>query len=100
MTDRQLAPTYRQRFTGKGYLGATLTLLAPIVWGVVVSAGQSNAYSEASPLGLALAGFMAILGPMLMLVGREYYDAAPDIAKAQENAAKIRAEYNGRKAGS
>lgn len=99
MTDRQLAPTYRQRFTGKGYLGATLTLLAPIVWGVVVSAG-SNAYSETSPLGLALAGFMAILGPMLMLVGREYYDAAPDIAKAQENAAKIRAEYSGRKVGS
>ena len=100
MTDRQLAPTYRQRFTGKGYLGATLTLLAPIVWGVVVSAGRSSAYSDTSPIGLALAGFMAILGPMLMLIGREFYDAALDIAKAEENAAKIRAEYIGRKVGS
>lgn len=82
---------YRQRLNALGWIGALLFIGGPAVAGwqlaeVLTFAG----YGEPDATGLFLASLAPALGAVLLLIGREYYDATE--AAAQE-AAKVKAHY-------
>ena len=87
MTDRLPAPTYRQRFTDTGKVGLVMMIAAPINYGIILGAQDSaTAWDRPSGLWFGIPGLLALIGPALLLVGREYYDATAEIEAAKVSA--------------
>lgn len=85
MTDRLPAPTYRQRFTDTGKVGLVMVIAAPIIYGIVLAMQEQarSAWDRPSDLWLGIPAILALIGPALLLVGREYYDATAEIDAAK-----------------
>ncbi|MCZ0963892.1 hypothetical protein [Paracoccus benzoatiresistens] len=86
---------YRQRLNAWGWLGVLLFVSGPAVIGwqlakVLTFAG----YGEPDLVGLFLTSLMPALGAVLLLIGREYYDATEAAAK---EAAQAKAYYEQRR---
>ena len=65
---------YRQRLTPGGWIGAILFILGPAVAG----------YMLAQPIlseMFILAALATPVGAILLLIGREYYDASDEVAR-------------------
>ena len=86
-----MQPTvYRQRFSVIGWIGAVFFVAGPPLAGWQFAEVLTAQYG-APPLGpLFLFSIMPALGVVMMLIGREYYDATD---KAAKEAADIKAYY-------
>ncbi|TWI29737.1 hypothetical protein IQ24_03554 [Paracoccus sulfuroxidans] len=76
---------YRQRFTTIGWIGAALFLLGPMVFAWVLTEYLTAAasYSRPDEAWVYLSAMLAPLGALLALIGREYYDATAEVARAR-----------------
>lgn len=75
---------YRQRFTATGWIGATLLVFGPMLAGYIISEYLgSPSYRRPHEIWIAVSASLAPIGALLALVGREYYDAAQEVAKEQ-----------------
>lgn len=73
--------TYRQRLTGAGYTGVALVIGSPLLLGVVIGSSPST------PMAALFAASVAVIAGMIMiLVGREYYEYAPDDVELEDEA--------------
>lgn len=76
-------PTYRQRLTGVGTTGVAAILAAPLVYLAIWSSWT------ASDLWMIVPAMLLIIGPILVLIGREYYDPnSPEEVEARAIAAE------------
>ena len=74
---------YRQRLTGLGTTGVAAILAAPITYALIWSSWA------ASDAWLIVPALLVIIGPILILIGREYYDPnAPEEVEARAIAAE------------
>lgn len=91
MTDRLPAPTYRQRFTDAGKIGLVMMIAAPIIYGIVLALQEQarSAWDRPSDLWLGIPAILALIGPALLLVGREYYDATAEIEAAKSSPSSV-----------
>lgn len=77
------APTYKQRLTGLGAAGVFVTLSAPLSYALIWSSWT------ASDAWLIVPALLIILGPIMILIGREYYDPnSPEEVEARAIAAE------------
>ena len=80
---------YRQRLTGAGKLGALIAIAAPIISGVLIGDFLNTApYGRGSAVPALFFAAIAPVGWILVLIGREYYDATVEAAAEAEQAAK------------
>ncbi|WP_103171615.1 hypothetical protein [Paracoccus sp. SY] len=76
---------YRQRLSALGWFGALLFIAGPAVIGWQLTEVLTfSGYGEPEKVGLFLASLMPALGAVLLLIGREYYDATDQVAKEQD----------------
>lgn len=80
------APTYRQRLTGTGAAGVILILVAPLIALLIWSSWTID------HAWMAVALVPAILGAVMVVIGREHYDAAEDDALREIAAERIAAQ--------
>lgn len=82
---------YRQRLTIWGWAGALLFVTGPALFGWQLAEFlQPSGYGEPILLPLFATGLMPAVGAVLLLIGREYYDATEASAK---EAAQVKAYY-------
>lgn len=75
---------YRQRFTPKGWVGVTLFILGPAIFGwLLTSFLIGPVFDKPNAMIVFLSGSLAPLGAMLALIGREYYDASAEIEREE-----------------
>jgi hypothetical protein len=67
MTDQTTPAVYRQRLTPTGYIGAAICIVAPMALGAAFSVRNPE------PVLLALLFAVSVIGPILVLIGREHY---------------------------
>ena len=76
-------PTYRQRLTGVGTTGVAAILAAPLAYLAIWSSWT------ASDLWMIVPAVMLVIGLVLVMVGREYYDPnSPEEVEARAVAAE------------
>lgn len=66
---------YRQSFTAVGWIGLALAVICPMVLSALWSSKMSATlpFQEPSSFLMTLVATGCILGPILVVVGREYY---------------------------
>lgn len=83
MTPTGQSPVYRQRLTLPGVLGVISLICAPIAYALIWSSWT------ASDAWLIVPALLAVIGPVLILIGREYYDPnSPEEVAARAVAAE------------
>ena len=82
---------YRQRLNVAGWFGAVLFVAGPLLFGwLMADFMQPRSYGVPNLMGLLITGMMPAVGAVLLLIGREYYDATE---KAAKEAAQVKAYY-------
>ena len=88
-------PTYRQRLTILGWIGATM-VVAAFIWvtndiSVFSARVSSNAFLGIRPPPfpietVALSGILSLIGTILVLIGRESYPVAKKVTEVENGA--------------
>lgn len=83
---------YRQRLNVIGWFGALLFVAGPALFGWQISNFITpRGYEEPLLIGLFVTGLMPGLGLVMLMIGREYYDATEKAAKEAE---QVKAYYD------
>lgn len=77
---------YRQRLTPAGWIGAALFVVGPAAFGAMYY-GFSTApgYGQSDGILVIASALLAPIGAVMLLTGREYYDATDEAAMEVES---------------